>query len=442
VRPGSFVARATGERGRVVDETAGAGQNTTGTPGDDAPAIDPAQLAAFAAMIAANHDEMARVAFIVSEGPGPAQDAVRSAWVRAWRALTSPTPPAVDRRRDWLLGLAAVEARHLIETGYRPGDDAPGGPGVAATQASAARAYRSDELELANALAALDGPDRMIVSLRYVGGLDAEAIARELSIPERAVLARIARVLKGLVGEDRLAGMPSATVADYEAALAERIRALTSRALVALDPEEVARAAIETGPETTLAEQLETWLRRLVDVSRRVDPRIALAVVGVFLFVLIVPRLLSGFTGGVGAAATPVPNDAKRLCAQDELGARVDGWQSNGGDWTASISVRNVSTSACLIDPLPEPWLVDRTRNALITGRDVASSAIRIGPGDELRTQVHVHDYCGAPPAQPVTIAFRDGTLTYVAQPGGDAASGIPACAGGSGSISMQAWAP
>jgi hypothetical protein len=243
------------------------------------------------------------------------------------------------------------------------------------------------------------------------------------------------------VGEERLAGMPSDTVADYEAALAERVRALTSRAVVALDPEEVARAAIETGPETTLAEQLETWLRRLVELSRRLDPRIALAVVGVFLFVLIVPRLLGGFSG-VGVAATPIPNDAKRLCAQDELGARVDGWQSNGGDWTASITVRNVSSSACLIDPLPEPWLVDRTRNALITGHDVASNAIRIGPGDELRTKVQVHDYCGAAPAQPVTIAFRDGTLTYVAQPAGDPASGIPACAGGSGSISMEAWAP
>ncbi len=428
----------------MVDE-AKRGTGPAGEAEEAAPArpnVDPAQLAAFEAMVAANHDEMARVAFVVSEGPGPAQDAVRSAWARAWRGLTSPTPPAPDRQRDWLLGLAAAEARQIVESGYRPGQDGAVESGVQATQASQARAYRSDELQLANALAELDGHDRMIVALRYVGGMDAEAIGRELDIPERAVLARIARILKGLVGEDRLAGMPSQTVADYEAALAERIRALAGRALVALDPAEVAKAAIDTAPEPGLPEQLEATLRELLERARALDRRLWLAVAGVAVALLIVPRLFGGGGGGV-AIVTPVPSDATRVCQPGELTARVTGWEALGGDWIASVELHNVSSGACFIDPLPEPWLVDHGRTPLIIGVDVASNLERIGPGDVQRTKVQVHNYCGPKPAQPVTVAFRDGTNFIVADPASDSTSGVPSCQGsGPGSITMQAWAP
>ena len=414
------------------------------TEADEAelPGVDPAQLAAFEALIAANHDQMARVAFVVSEAPAPAQEAVRLAWTRAWRGLMSSTPPPADRQRDWLLGLAAAEARQLAESGYKPGDDAGGGPGVAATQASAAPAYRSDELELANTLAALDAHDRMIVGMRYVGGLDAEAIGRELNMPERAVLARLARVLKALFGEDRLAGMPSETVGDYEVALAERIRSLTGRALVALDPAEVAKAAIDTAPEAGVDERLEELLNELIGRARAVDRRVWAAVAGIALFIVIVPRLL-GFGAGP-AAPTPIPSDATRLCQANELAAHIAGWAANGSDWIAAVELKNVSSFACLIDSSSEPWLVDRTRTPLIIGVDAASAVIRIGPGDVMKTHVQVHNYCGPAPTQPVTIGFRDGTLFIVADPfSGDTTSGIPTCvANGNGSITMQAWAP
>jgi DNA-directed RNA polymerase specialized sigma24 family protein len=405
------------------------------------PGVDPAQVAAFEALIAANHDQMARVAFVVSEAPAPAQEATRLAWTRAWRGLTGGTPPPAERQKDWLLGLAATEARQLVESGYRPAEDAVTGSGVAATQASAAPAYRSDELELANTLAALDAHDRMIVGLRYVGGLDADAIGRELSMPERAVLARIARVLKALFGEERLAGMPSETVGDYEAALAERIRTLTGRALVALDPGEVAKAAIDAAPEADAAERIADLLNELAGRARTVDRRVWAAVAGVALFIVFVPRLL-GFGAGP-AAPTPIPTDATRLCAVNELAAHITGWTANGSDWIASVELKNVSSFACLIDSSSEPWLVDRTRTPLIIGVDAASAVIRIGPGDVMRTKVQVHNYCGAAPVQPVTVGFRDGTLFIVADPGGDASNGIPACVGnGKGVITMQAWAP
>ena len=406
------------------------------------PGVDPAQLAAFEALVAANHDDMARVAFVVSEAPTPAQEAVRSAWTRAWRGLTSTTPPASDRQHDWLLGLAALEARRIAEGGYKPGETARGESGVSATQASSAPAYRSDELELANALAALDSHDRMIVGLRYVGGLHAESIGRELNIPERAVLARIARILKTLVGDERLAGMPSETVADYEGALAERIRALTGRALVALDPAEVALAAIDAAPEATITDQLEVLLNDLVERARALDRRVWLAAGGVVVALFLISRVFSG--GGGGAPIiTPTPTDATRTCQQAELTAHITKWEAVGGDWVASVEMQNVSPGACLIDPLSEPWLVDRARTPLLIGTDVASSLIRIGPGDRMHTRVQVHNYCGGAPPQPVTVAFRDGTLFVVADPlGGDVTSGVPTCVGGTGSITMQPWAP
>jgi DNA-directed RNA polymerase specialized sigma24 family protein len=410
------------------------------TDAAEAPGVDPKLVAAFEGLVAANHDEMARVAFVVSEAPAPAQEATRLAWTRAWRGLTSTTPPAAERQKDWLLGLAATEARQLVEGGYRPAEDV-GGAGVAATQASAAPAYRSDELELANTLAALDAHDRMIVGLRYVGGLDAEAIGRELRKPGRAELARIARVLKALFGEERLAGMPSETVGDYEAALAERIRTLTGRALVPLDPAEVANAAIDAAPEADAAERLQELLNELLGRARAVDRRVWAAVAGVALFVVFVPRLL-GFGAGP-AAPTPIPTDATRLCAVNELAAHITGWTAADSDWVAAVELKNVSSFACLIDSSSEPWLVDRTRTPLIIGVDAASATIRIGPGDTMKTHVRVHNYCGAAPVKPVTVAFRDGTLFIVADPGGDPSNGIPSCvANGKGTIAMDPWAP
>jgi len=423
---------------KVNQAPAGAGQPEPA----EAAGPDPQQVAAFEALIAANHDEMARVAFVVTEAPAPAQEAVGSAWADAWRALIGPTPPPVERQKDWLLGLAATEARVLVESGYRPGEAAPGESGVTATQSSAAPAYRSDELDLANALAALDGYDRMIVGLRYVGGMPAESIGRELNIPERAVLARIARILKTLVGEDRLTGMPSETVAEYEAALVERTRLLTRRALTALDPGEVAKAAIEAAPEATITDQLGVLLNDLVERARELDRRVWLAVGGVVVALFLVSRLFGGGGGGV-ALVTPVPTDATRLCQAGELTAQVTKWEALGGDWVASVDLKNVSAGACLVDPLPEPWLVDRGRTPLLIGIDVASNVIRIGPGDVMHTRVQVHNYCGAAPPQPVTVGFRDGTLFVVADPlSGDVTSGVPSCTGGTGSITMQPWSP
>lgn len=66
---------------------------------------------AFTRIVAAHHDAMTRVAFIVIGDLDLADDAVAAAWSLAWRRLGSLREP--DRLRAWLVSIAANEARRL-----------------------------------------------------------------------------------------------------------------------------------------------------------------------------------------------------------------------------------------------------------------------------------------------------------------------------------------
>ena len=91
----------------------------------------------------------------------------------------------------------------------------------------------------------------------------------------------------------------------------------------------------------------------------------------------------------------------------------------------------NTGGVACLIDPLPEPWLVEAPQMPMLIGTDYPGALSRIGPGDTLRTTVHVRNWCGPAPRAPVTLAFRRGSTVLVAEPlnAGDL-SGVPGCGG------------
>jgi DNA-directed RNA polymerase specialized sigma24 family protein len=67
---------------------------------------------AFARIVAAHHDDMARVAFVVCRDVQLAQEAASAAWPIAWRKLSSVRDPA--KLRPWLLAIAANEARGLV----------------------------------------------------------------------------------------------------------------------------------------------------------------------------------------------------------------------------------------------------------------------------------------------------------------------------------------
>ena len=68
-------------------------------------------------MVAAYHDDMARIAFVVSGLPGLAQDATRAAWAKVWQARANMRNP--DRLQARLLGFAATDLRPTTSTGSR-----------------------------------------------------------------------------------------------------------------------------------------------------------------------------------------------------------------------------------------------------------------------------------------------------------------------------------
>ena len=67
---------------------------------------------AFARIVAAHHDDMARVCYVICGDRELAQDAVQAAWPIAWRKLGALRDP--ERLRPWLMAVAANEARQIL----------------------------------------------------------------------------------------------------------------------------------------------------------------------------------------------------------------------------------------------------------------------------------------------------------------------------------------
>lgn len=154
---------------------------------------------AFARIVAAHHDDMARVAYVVCRDPQMAQEAVHAAWPIAWRKLSSIREPG--KLRPWLLAIAANEARGLVRRRGRqalrevPVDPLAGGPDL---PGSGDPADRVAEVDLANALARLDLDDRAIVGMRYAAGLSSSEIGAAIGMSAGGVRARLARLLARL----------------------------------------------------------------------------------------------------------------------------------------------------------------------------------------------------------------------------------------------------
>jgi RNA polymerase sigma-70 factor, ECF subfamily len=155
---------------------------------------------AFARIVAAHHEDMARIAYLVSGSTDVAEDAVQMAWAIAWRRLGTLRDPA--RLRPWLMSVAANEARQMARGDRRrtvrelrvatPGG-APPTP------------ERAGLIDLANALARLDSRDRALIGLRYVADLDSAAIGREMGLSASGVRVRLHRLIGRLreeLGDD------------------------------------------------------------------------------------------------------------------------------------------------------------------------------------------------------------------------------------------------
>lgn len=160
---------------------------------------------ALARIIAAHHDDMARIAFVICGDQDLAQDAVQTAWQLAWRKLASLRDPS--RLRPWLMSIAANEARQLLRSERRrvtlPFEVADLGshqfdPGSGASLGG----YSPD---LAASLRRLSPEERQLLALRHVAGFDATEIGRMLGISASGVRSRLARLLDRLrkeLGDD------------------------------------------------------------------------------------------------------------------------------------------------------------------------------------------------------------------------------------------------
>ena len=164
---------------------------------------------AFARIVAAHHDDMARVAYVVCGDVEIAQDAVQAAWPKIWAKLSTVRDPS--RLRPWLVSVAANEAKQLARSRSRrrvreiPMDDAATRERGAnhAHPSSRDPGERAGELDLANAISTLSESDRTLVALRYAAGLTSDEIGRVMGMTGGGVRARLAKLLDRLRKELR-----------------------------------------------------------------------------------------------------------------------------------------------------------------------------------------------------------------------------------------------
>lgn len=156
---------------------------------------------AFARIVAAYHDDMARVCQLICADPDLAQDAAQAAWPIAWRKLSTLREP--DKLRPWLVTIAANEGRRLVQRERRGR--------VVAIEVADVGSERGDpashvtDADLLAAVRRLSADDRAIIALRYVAGYDATEIGRALGRSPSGVRSRLSRLLERLrreVGDD------------------------------------------------------------------------------------------------------------------------------------------------------------------------------------------------------------------------------------------------
>ena len=130
---------------------------------------------AFTRIVAQHHDDMVRVAYLISGDVELAHEAVQSAWSTAWLKIKDLRDP--DRLRPWLVSVAANEARQLLRRRRRHSVREIEIDSMTGLEASGSTA-RDDSIDLLDALARLSPDDRAIMAIGYGLGLTSEEIGK------------------------------------------------------------------------------------------------------------------------------------------------------------------------------------------------------------------------------------------------------------------------
>lgn len=165
------------------------------TVGEGGVALSKDEVAAALAL----HAESARRVALALIGPADAEDAVQEALVRGWQAWATLRNPAAVRPwllsitvnvcRSWQRGRFGTHRRFseaLEDANQRPLAYIVSHPGAS---------FPTAALDLRNAINQLDESLRVVVVLRYYGGLDATEIGEALDIPSSTVRGRLSRAL-------------------------------------------------------------------------------------------------------------------------------------------------------------------------------------------------------------------------------------------------------
>jgi RNA polymerase sigma factor (sigma-70 family) len=145
---------------------------------------------AFARLVAAYNEDMARVAFVACGDRELAEDAVQAAWLVAWRKLHSLREP--DRVRPWLLSVTANEARQIVRRRRGP---------VVEIDVEAAGDPRGDpstgieRLDLRRALAHLSPDDRALLAMHYVVDLSSDELGAAVGTSPSTARTRLCRAV-------------------------------------------------------------------------------------------------------------------------------------------------------------------------------------------------------------------------------------------------------
>jgi RNA polymerase sigma factor (sigma-70 family) len=154
---------------------------------------------AFARIVAAHHDGMARIAFFVCGDLDIAQEAEQSAWAVVFRRLKDLRDP--DRLRPWLMSIAANEARQIARSQRRRTVRE-----LAVVDSTRPRDVdHAAMIDLADAVGRLDPKDRAIVGLRFIGGFESAEIGLAMGMSASGVRVRLHRLLLRLrkdLGDD------------------------------------------------------------------------------------------------------------------------------------------------------------------------------------------------------------------------------------------------